>query len=1101
MPQSSPFASRYLVCQFVVIVWFACSAAYCSAAAPPSELAERLEPIIASHKGQVAVAVKHLQQDVTYEYQADVAMPTASLIKLPIMIEAYRQAADGKIDLAAPVTLREEDKVPGSGILTYHFSAGTQIPLRDAIRLMIVYSDNTATNLVVDQIGLPATTARMQELGCPNTQLHAKVFRRDTSIAPDRSQQFGLGSTTAAEMVKLLEMLATGNVAGDEACKAMLDDLYACDDRTKIPRYLPAGTKVAHKTGAVAQSRTDAGIIDTPGGRILLCVLTDQNEDRSWSDDNEANLVCSRIAQAVYQYFQPQPVDDGKPVELIVGVQGELVESLQRTLNVRLDPSPELSVDGDFGPQTEAAVVRFQEQKQLPAHGRVDQATWQALGTLVEADSAELPTPGEINTQQLPREPADALAGVPFVSCRAWGIADAASGEVLWGHQESLALDPASTTKIMTALVALRLAEKDPQLLQQNVVFSENADRTIGSTSGLRAGEFVSLQELLYGLMLPSGNDASVAIAEFLGQSLPPVEEIHPAATIGDAGPATDATSGGTARAGAEDAAVEDTPFERFVAEMNRTAHELGMLETSYRNPHGLTAEGHITSVRDLIRVAREAMKYPLFREIIQTRQRGATVQSQSGYQRDVVWKNTNRLLGTEGYFGVKTGTTQAAGACLVSLAKREGRELIAVVLGSESSTGRYVDTRNLLRWAWQQLLPDDEQATLPPARSGPVVVTDRARRLHRESLLVDGHNDLPWRMRTLGTPSFTQVDIAKLQPQMHTDIPRLRQGNVGAQFWSVYVPVDYSDRGEALLTTLEQIDFVHHMIATYPDTFALALTTDDIRRAREDGKIASLMGVEGGHCIENSLNVLRQLYDRGARYMTLTHASTLDWADSATDQARHGGLTAFGEEIVREMNRLGMLVDISHVSIDTMKDVLAITEAPVIFSHSSARTIADHPRNVPDEVLKLLPQNGGVVMVNFYSSFIVPSSAQHSVAMMQRERELKEAGASAEEVKAELRRMEVRQPLDNGSIYDVADHIDHIVRVAGIEHVGIGSDYDGIDATPRQLEDVSTYPRLTQELLNRGYTDEQVRLILGENLMRAMQQAEAVSKQLRTAE
>jgi microsomal dipeptidase-like Zn-dependent dipeptidase/beta-lactamase class A len=1060
-----------------LLLLIACGAIGSNAVAQ-SELAERLQPLIDAHPGSVAVAVKHLDRDVSFAYRAEQPMPTASLIKLPIMVEAYRQAAAGKIDLATPVTLRDEDKVPGSGVLTYHFSAGAQISLRDAIRLMIAYSDNTATNLVIDQIGLPSTSAFMRQLGCPNTQLHAKVFRRDTSIAPERSQQFGLGSTTAGEMIRLLEMLATGELASADATQAMFDHLYACDDRTKFPRYLPTSTKVAHKTGAVAQSRTDAGILETDAGRILLCVLTDENEDKSWSDDNQANVFCSRIAQAVFEHFQPATPNAGKPTELVVGVQGELVESLQRTLNARLSPGPELSVDGDFGPQTEKAVIEFQQAQGIPAHGRVDQATWEKLGTLIESDTDEIAAPEIVNQQSLPQEPVDPIQSAPFVTCRAWGIADIARDEMLWGHNETTSLDPASTTKIMTALVALRMAGQTPELLSKNVVFSENADSTIGSTAGLRAGEYVTLREALFGLLLPSGNDAAVAIAEFLGQQLPAVTRDAVSVSVS-------AEQGGADSAATPATPVDDSPLVRFVAEMNRTARELGMQETSYRNPHGLTAEGHMTSVRDLIRVAREAVRDPLFREVVATQQRGAIVGSQSGYQRNIVWKNTNRLLGTEGYGGIKTGTTQAAGACLVSLGKRDDRELIIVVLGSESSAGRYADTRNLFRWAWQQLAESSERDNdgSVPVRSGPVVVSQQARRLHSASLLVDGHNDLPWRMRTLGTTSFSQVDIARLQPQLHTDIPRLRQGNVGAQFWSVYVPVDYSDRGAALLTTLEQIDFVHRMIETYPETFQLALTSDDIRRARAEGKIASLIGVEGGHCIENSLNVLRQLHQRGARYMTLTHSSTLDWADSATDHARHGGLTAFGEEVVREMNRLGMLVDISHVSIETMKDALELSKAPVIFSHSSARAVADHPRNVPDEVLRLLPENGGVVMVNFYSAFVVPSAAKRSVEMMARERELKDAGASEEEIKGELRRMEVRQPLDAGSIYNVVDHIDHIVRVAGIDHVGIGSDYDGIDAVPRQLEDVSTYPRLTQELLNRGYTDQQIRKILGERM------------------
>ncbi len=352
-----------------------------AAAGPPLPLADRLQPLIDAHRGVVSVAVKHLGTGEFFGYRADQPMPTASLIKFPVLIELYRQSEAGKVDLQQLVTLRDEDKVPGSGILTYHFSNGAQFPLRDAARLMIVYSDNTATNLVVDRIGLPATRDAMRELGCPNTQLNAKVFRRDTSIAPERSQQFGLGSTTAAEMLSLFERLAAGELVGEKAREAMMEDLYACDDRTKIPRLLPAGTKVAHKTGAVTQSRTDAGLIDSPSGRIAICILTDENADRSWSDDNQANLFCSQLALAVYEHFNPAAAAESPgPAELAVGAQNELVEALQRTLNVRLSPSPELGVDGDFGPQTEAAVKRFQQTQGLEPDGRVDPATWAASG-------------------------------------------------------------------------------------------------------------------------------------------------------------------------------------------------------------------------------------------------------------------------------------------------------------------------------------------------------------------------------------------------------------------------------------------------------------------------------------------------------------------------------------------------------------------------------------------------------------------------------------------------------------------------------------------------------------------------------------------------
>ena len=380
------------------------------------------------------------------------------------------------------------------------------------------------------------------------------------------------------------------------------------------------------------------------------------------------------------------------------------------------------------------------------------------------------------------------------------------------------------------------------------------------------------------------------------------------------------------------------------------------------------------------------------------------------------------------------------------------------------------------------------------PSQRDPVVLTAAAIELHQSCLVFDGHNDLPWQFRERDMPSFDQLDIAQPQPDLHTDIPRLRAGGVGAQFWSVFVPFSTSTEGKSLLTTLEQIDLVHRMIERYADTFELALTADDIERIHRTGKIASLIGMEGGHSIENSLNALRQLYHQGARYMTLTHSSNLDWADSATDKKNIGGLSAFGEEVVREMNRLGMLVDISHVSPDTMRHVLRVTNAPVIFSHSSARAIADHPRNVPDDVLKLTAQNVGVVMVNYYPSFIVPAAAKRSVERRAYRDHLKSSVVDDDERKKAMTRWENRHPIDRGSIHDVVDHIDHIVRIAGVDHVGLGSDYDGIDAVPQQLEDVSSYPLITQELLNRGYTSADIRKILGMNCLRVLRKAQRLA-------
>lgn len=381
------------------------------------------------------------------------------------------------------------------------------------------------------------------------------------------------------------------------------------------------------------------------------------------------------------------------------------------------------------------------------------------------------------------------------------------------------------------------------------------------------------------------------------------------------------------------------------------------------------------------------------------------------------------------------------------------------------------------------------------PARRGVVKLTDEALKIHREALLFDGHNDLPWQYRTRADFSFDRMDLAKPQPLLHTDIERLRKGGVGAQFWAAYVDTSSIKKKTAVKETLEQIDVIHRLVKTYPDTFAMAYTADDIVRIRKEGKIASLIGVEGGHSIDNSLGVLRTLHALGARYMTLTHTDTLDWADSATDVARHNGLTAFGESVVREMNRLGMLVDISHVSADTMRHALKVSRAPVIASHSSAFALAGHPRNVPDDVLKLVAKNGGVVMVNFYSGFITPEGARLLPELMKVYREMRTRYPNEQEFKAAYGQWKRDHPMPTGSIHDVVDHIEHIIKVAGIDHVGIGSDFDGISTCPRQLEDVSTYPYITQELLNRGHAREAIHKILGGNILRVMRAAETVAK------
>lgn len=378
------------------------------------------------------------------------------------------------------------------------------------------------------------------------------------------------------------------------------------------------------------------------------------------------------------------------------------------------------------------------------------------------------------------------------------------------------------------------------------------------------------------------------------------------------------------------------------------------------------------------------------------------------------------------------------------------------------------------------------------------IVVSAKALDIHRSFPVFDGHNDLPWALRQ-GGGRFERFDIAQPQVEFHTDIPRLKAGGVGAQFWSVYVPTSTIRQGSALTTTLEQIELVKQMAERYPETFEIAMDVEDIDRIRAQGKIASLIGVEGGHSIENSLNVLRQLYAEGARYMTLTHSTSLDWADSCSDEAKCGGLSAFGEEVVREMNRLGMLVDISHVSPDCMRHTLRVTKAPIIFSHSSARAIADHPRNVPDDVLKLTKENGGVVMINFFNDFIHPTDAARSNQRSKMRETLELRYADDERSQTELRKWELANPRSHQcTVHEVLDHIDHVVHVAGIDHVGLGSDFDGVPALPKQLDDVASYPVITQGMLDRGYDEAAIRKVLGENMIRVLAETERVARSMK---
>jgi membrane dipeptidase len=389
-----------------------------------------------------------------------------------------------------------------------------------------------------------------------------------------------------------------------------------------------------------------------------------------------------------------------------------------------------------------------------------------------------------------------------------------------------------------------------------------------------------------------------------------------------------------------------------------------------------------------------------------------------------------------------------------------------------------------------------------------------RIARILAQTPLIDGHNDLPWEIRSRFGGDLGKVDLSRStlglpapegSPPLMTDIPRLRAGHVGAQFWSVWIPAE-TQGPTAVQMTVEQIDLVRQMCARYPQDLAMAYTAADIVRLHKSGRIACLIGVEGGHQINNSLPALRAYYELGARYMTLTHSANIAWADSATDTPVHHGLTPFGQEVVREMNRLGMLVDLSHVSADTMRAALAVTAAPVMFSHSSARALVDHPRNVPDDVLRLVAANGGVVMVNFFPGYVSEARRRWDA-----DRAAEQARYNSppfgglyigqpERARAALAEWERTHPKPAVGIGDVADHIEHIRQVAGIEHVGLGSDFDGIPEAPAGLEGVDKYPVLLAELARRGFSDADLARVAGGNLLRVLAKAEEVSARLRAA-
>ena len=396
-------------------------------------------------------------------------------------------------------------------------------------------------------------------------------------------------------------------------------------------------------------------------------------------------------------------------------------------------------------------------------------------------------------------------------------------------------------------------------------------------------------------------------------------------------------------------------------------------------------------------------------------------------------------------------------------------------------SVGRAIVVTMLL------LPPLAAQAPAPDYRA-------QALRLLKTVPLVDGHNDIPDAIR--GRGGVDSVDFGATQLGLMTDIPKLRAGMVGAQFWAAYVPVSTMHGGEhPAVYALEAIDLVRHLCDSYPRDLAMAYTASDIERNFKAGKVSCLIGIEGGHAIENSLGALRMFYALGVRYMTLTHWETTDWADAATDSARHGGLTPFGDQVVTEMNRLGMLVDLSHVSDATMLDALRVSRAPVFYSHSSARAIAGHVRNVPDSILKRVGEHGGVVMVNFNPGFVSEAVRVYEDSLQPRAVALRAAGVDSSKVADSVKVWQRAAP--RATLQQVADHIEHIRDVAGVDHVGLGSDFDGISSVPQGLENVSKFPDLVAELLRRGWKAEDVKKVVGLNALRVLRDAEKVARQL----
>ena len=387
--------------------------------------------------------------------------------------------------------------------------------------------------------------------------------------------------------------------------------------------------------------------------------------------------------------------------------------------------------------------------------------------------------------------------------------------------------------------------------------------------------------------------------------------------------------------------------------------------------------------------------------------------------------------------------------------------------------------------------------ATPVLAQTSDAAVDARVRQILRRTPLIDGHNDLPWAIRQGYGNDVHGVDLTtdlSMSTRLHTDIPRLREGGVGGQFWSVYVSANMSQL-EAAKATFEQIDTVKRIIGAHPDVFEMATTADDIVRIHRQGKIASLIGMEGGYSIDDSLGLLREFRRAGALYMTLTHSKSTNWADAGTDAPKWGGLNAFGEEVVKEMNRIGMMVDLSHVSAETMKDAIRVSEAPVIFSHSSALGVTGHPRNVPDDVLGLMASNGGIVMVTFVPGFINEQVREWGANRAAQQARLNSLHpGDPERVRRELAEWVAANPVPRAMLDDVVAHIQYVRDKAGIDHVGLGGDFDGVDSLPVGVEAVDAYPRILAELIKRGWTDADIRKLTGENMLRVMRGVEAVA-------